>query len=76
MTSTSNNAFPDYPFVPRRFAVRAGIAMSVNKRVHSLISPMPKHSFRLQGAAHSRVSWRFESLRSEQLRRQAAIIRK
>ena len=28
MTSTSNNAFPDYPFVPRRFAVRAGIAMS------------------------------------------------
>lgn len=56
--------------------LRAGIAMSVNKRVHSLISPMPKHSFRLQGAAHSRVSWRFESLRSEQLRRQAAIIRK
>jgi SAM-dependent methyltransferase len=56
--------------------LRAGIALSVNKRVHSLITPMPKRSFRLQGAAHSRVSWRFESLRSEQLRRQAAIMDK
>ena len=56
--------------------LRAGIALSVNKRVHSAIPQMPKHSFRLQGAAHSRVSWRFESLRSEQLRREAAIIRK
>jgi SAM-dependent methyltransferase len=51
--------------------LRAGIALTVNKRVHSLIPQVPKHSFRLQGAAHSRVSWRFESLRSEQLRRQA-----
>lgn len=56
--------------------LRAGIALSVNKRVHALAPPAPKHSFRLQGAAHSRVSMRFESLRSEQLRRQAAIIRK
>ena len=61
--------------------LRAGIALSVSKRVHSLIPQMPKRSFRLQGAAHSRVSWRLESLRaeslrSEQLRRQAAIIRK
>jgi hypothetical protein len=51
--------------------LRAGIALTVNKRVHSLIPQVPKHGFRLQGAAHSRVSWRFESLRSEQLRRQA-----
>ena len=50
--------------------LRAGIALSVNKRVHALIPPARKHSFRLQGAAHSRVSWRFEELRSEQLRRQ------
>lgn len=61
--------------------LRAGVALSVSKRVHSLVTPMPKHGFRLQGAAHSRVSWRLESLRaeslrSEQLRRQAAIIRK
>lgn len=52
--------------------LRAGFAMSVNKRVHSLIPQVRKSSFRLQGAAHSRVSWRFESLRSEQLRREAA----
>lgn len=54
--------------------LRAGIALSVNKRVHALTPMMPKHSFRLQGAAHSRVSWRFESLRSEQMRRQAAAL--
>ena len=50
--------------------LRAGFALSVNKRVHSLVPQAPKRSFRLQGAAHSRVSWRFEALRSEQLRRQ------
>lgn len=56
--------------------LRAGIALSVSKRVHALIPPARKHSFRLQGAAHSRVSWRFEELRSEQLRRQAALGRR
>jgi SAM-dependent methyltransferase len=54
--------------------LRAGIALSVNKRVHALTPLAPKYSFRLQGAAHSRVSWRFEELRSEQLRRQAAAL--
>jgi SAM-dependent methyltransferase len=56
--------------------LRAGIALSVAKRVHAVVPPAAKHSFRLQGAAHSSVSWRFEALRSEQLRRDAAIIRK
>ena len=50
--------------------LRAGIALSVNKRVHALLPSARVPSFRLQGAAHSRVSWRFESLRSEQLRRE------
>jgi SAM-dependent methyltransferase len=54
--------------------LRAGIALSVSKRVHALVPPARRHSFRLQGAAHSRVSWRFEELRSEQLRRQAAVL--
>lgn len=54
--------------------LRAGIALSVNKRVHALAPPTARASFRLQGAAHSRVSWRFEALRSEQLRRQAAAL--
>ncbi|MFC5569543.1 methyltransferase domain-containing protein [Lysobacter yangpyeongensis] len=54
--------------------LRAGIVLSVNKRVHALVPPARKHSFRLQGAAHSRVSWRFEALREEQLRRQAAAL--
>lgn len=54
--------------------LRAGIALSVSKRVHALVPPARKHSFRLQGAAHSRVSWRFEALRSEQLRRQASAL--
>ncbi|WP_460713908.1 methyltransferase domain-containing protein [Lysobacter terrae] len=58
--------------------LRAGIALSVNKRVHALLPPARVPSFRLQGAAHSRqhptcVSWRFESLRSEQLKRQAIM---
>jgi SAM-dependent methyltransferase len=54
--------------------LRAGIALSVNKRVHALAPPTARASFRLQGAAHSRVSWRFEALRSEQLRRQSTAL--
>ena len=56
--------------------LRAGVAVSVAKRVHAVVPPAAKHSFRLQGAAHSRVSWRFEALRSEQLRRDAATTHK
>ncbi len=54
--------------------LRAGIALSVSKRVHAVIPPARKHSFRLQGAAHSRVFWHFEELRSEQLRRQSTAL--
>jgi SAM-dependent methyltransferase len=47
--------------------LRAGIALSVSKRVHALVPPTPLRSFRWQGAAHSRIT-----LRSEPLRRSAA----
>lgn len=46
--------------------LRAGIALSVNKRVHALVPPAPLRSLRWQGAAHSRIN-----LRSEPLRRSA-----
>lgn len=37
--------------------LRAGIALSVHKRVHALIPPKPLRNFRWQGAAHSRNGW-------------------
>ncbi|HEV8693916.1 MAG TPA: methyltransferase domain-containing protein [Lysobacter sp.] len=43
--------------------LRAGIALSVSKRVHALVPPMPLRSFRWQGAAHSRMTLQSESLR-------------
>ena len=42
--------------------LRAGIALTVGKRVHALMPPSPLRSLRWQGAAHPRLGMRSQSL--------------
>lgn len=47
--------------------LRAGIAMSVNKRVHAVVPPKPLRALRWQGAAHPRMPLRSVSFQPASL---------